>query len=134
MRRSHCFTVGGNPFLPAAPPSSMPAAASPCSAWLRPSRVSAGCGAEGALAAAPCRHLPPPAARRCVAAPHAHLPSLLAVTTKVQRNKNMGKLQAGYLFPEASGGGQHERPICRLLGPRELSTAAAARPSHPHSP
>jgi len=23
-----------------------------------------------------------------------------AVTTRVQRNKNMGKLQAGYLFPE----------------------------------
>jgi hypothetical protein len=25
---------------------------------------------------------------------------LLAATTRVQRNKNMAKLQAGYLFPE----------------------------------
>ena len=28
-----------------------------------------------------------------------------AVATRVQRNKNMGKLQAGYLFPEVRGAG-----------------------------
>lgn len=54
--------------------------------------------------------------------PHSQLATLPAVTTKVQRNKNMGKLQAGYLFPEASRGGQPGSlsvgfwvpPSCRL--------------------
>ncbi len=32
-----------------------------------------------------------------------HAPPLPAATTRVQRNKNMAKLQAGYLFPEVSG-------------------------------
>lgn len=32
--------------------------------------------------------------------PAVHLSELRAVATKVKRNENIGKLQAGYLFPE----------------------------------
>lgn len=35
-----------------------------------------------------------------VVAEISHFVHVFAATTKVQRNKNIGKLQAGYLFPE----------------------------------
>ena len=74
------------------------------------------------------RVLPPPlplpaaaaaACRRCCLRPVHRLPFISpsrtdcpAVTTQVQRNKNMGKLQAGYLFPEV----RRPRELARRAG------------------
>lgn len=44
-----------------------------------------------------------------------------AVTTKVQRNKNMGKLQAGYLFPEV-----RHHPLLLLLRPGGVARLTVA--------
>lgn len=65
-----------------------------------------------------CTH----AVKHLVQSPHnqpAACTALPAVTTRVQRNKNMAKLQAGYLFPEV-------RPGVLVAGPKPRAHAAAS--------
>lgn len=58
------------------------------------------------------------------------------MTTKVKRNENMGKLQAGYLFPEVRSSGEYCASVttamnCTLQRPKAACGRAVCGASQP---